>query len=471
MSEFEFPTNIKQIGSIGQDIKIYVEDYVCSYLHQYAESGGYDERIAFLVGRHMVIDNSQVLFISGAIQSRDVIFVNGITKFSKRSFDYGNEQIRKYFEGLEIVGWMQSQPGYGTFLNPSYCEYHFETFKKPYQVMFVVDSIEKISSFYYYNEECDDLIESKGYFVYYEKNMNMHEYMLQNKVVKLKVQDKADLKKVDFDKESDRESDYEESENSKKPKELDILEMPQVPRLQRQAESRHRTSTREQVPVSLRSKQKDSSSKRIVNMLTSLSAVLILVCIVMGAGLVQNEGRITSLEDQISNLANLYKNATVQSTKEASVFLHEDEETGSENTLPQADSAPQISDGAALANENTEAEAAQGEKPADIQQMLIQENGTELAQNNPSETDNKSENESSALPQSSEPPQDTASEVVETAASSIPKTYTVQQGDNLSYISMKFYGNKSMVNKIMEENGLTNPDTIYFGKVIKLPRP
>ena len=70
MHDFTLPANIKQIGSIGDGIRIYMEDYVCTFLQQYAESGGFNERLAFLVGRHMVIDGQEILFIGGAIHGK-----------------------------------------------------------------------------------------------------------------------------------------------------------------------------------------------------------------------------------------------------------------------------------------------------------------------------------------------------------------------------------------------------------------
>ncbi|MCL2373525.1 MAG: hypothetical protein FWC78_09030 [Defluviitaleaceae bacterium] len=65
MQDFTLPANIKQIGSIGDGLRIYVEDYVCTFLQQYAEAGEYNERLAFLVGRHIVIDGQEILFVAG----------------------------------------------------------------------------------------------------------------------------------------------------------------------------------------------------------------------------------------------------------------------------------------------------------------------------------------------------------------------------------------------------------------------
>lgn len=421
MSEFEFPTNIRQIGSIGAGLKIYMEDYVCSYLQQYAANGGYEERLAFLVGRQMVIDNTDVLFISGAVQGRDVVENKGILTFGSMSFDYAKEQIEKYFNSLEIVGWMQSQPGYGTFLNANYSNYHLETFKKHYQVLFIVDPIEKLNSFYFFDKLKNDLTESRGYFIYYEKNTGMHEYMLQNKHDKGKtivIEESID----ESDDNVDSQGMDEINGEPEKRESFDIINTPYFRRLRENTNSHGSKFER----ISLTDKGK-YGQKRIVSLLGTLCAVLVLVCVVMGAGLVTNDGRITSLEGQLIDLNTLYKNLLVQSKQNVQPVFAPDDNIDTAVTesldLPEA-----------------------GEEQA---QVATQDTGQEL--------------ETAQAPvtafNETEPELD------------IPETYIVQEGDNLNYISIKFYGTRNMIDKIMEVNGIDDPNTIYFGKVLILPRP
>ena len=51
----------------------------------------------------------------------------------------------------------------------------------------------------------------------------------------------------------------------------------------------------------------------------------------------------------------------------------------------------------------------------------------------------------------------------------LPEYYTVESGDSLSSISLKFYGTKSMISRIMEENGIEDADLIYSGEKILIP--
>ena len=62
--------------------------------------------------------------------------------------------------------------------------------------------------------------------------------------------------------------------------------------------------------------------------------------------------------------------------------------------------------------------------------------------------------------------------VVPTEAKTIEDVdfYVVQDGDNLGFISTKYYGTKDRVDIIMEVNGLDNADKIMSGQKLKIPR-
>ena len=383
MDQFELPANIKQIGSIGEGLRIYVEDYVCSYLYTYAEAGGYQERIALLVGRYLIIDNQPILFINGAIQGRYTEVRNGLTLFTDRSMDYAQTCIDQYFPGMKIVGWMQSQPSYGIYLNSGYIDVHISHFKKKYQVMFVMDPIEKTNAFYTYTKSGMTLEEAKGYFIYYDKNESMHEYIVQNKM-------------------------------SDNPENAVMLasEAPMPPGHAPVVDSLRTRS------LSKAYTKEAQEQKRVLNLLVGLCAVLFIVSFIVGAGLIQNQDRISTLEHQFLVLSASYKNLAQQLTREntASVF-REGIEPGSNNGSENAG--------------------------------VTQENGSLTPQ------PTKSLEPTLSLPTVTPTP--------------VPETYTIRDGDTLNSISMRFYGTSDMVSRIMEYNGITDPDLIVSGRKIGLP--
>ena len=394
MHEFQFPTNIKQIGSITTGIKIYMEDYVCTYLQQYAESAGYDEKLAVLVGRKMVIDGQKILFISGAVQAKYTKQIDNIETLTAESWEYIHEQMFSYFENMDILGWMQSQPGYGVYLNVNYANYHMDTFKESHHVMFVVDPIERTNAFFIPNGS--ELVEAKGYFIYYDKNKNMHEYMIQNRIRKLKV--------------AEEEAAPEDVEEENPDPDKALLE---------------------KIALSM-SKPKRTESKRLINMLVSLSALLLVICFIMGIGLIQNEDRITRLESSLSDLSTAYNNAISQ--------------------IKSGGSEPVF--------------AAQNDVIAEpTPAVLIEENGNELLATVPLATAPLATAPLATVPLATPTP------TPPTALLTVPETYVVESGDNLRYISLHFYGTIDMVSEIMAINDLSDPDKIFYGKVLKLPTP
>ena len=44
--------------------------------------------------------------------------------------------------------------------------------------------MDKLDSFYIYNEEGKGLRQAKGYFIYYDRNREMQEYMLENSMIR-----------------------------------------------------------------------------------------------------------------------------------------------------------------------------------------------------------------------------------------------------------------------------------------------
>lgn len=49
-------------------------------------------------------------------------------------------------------------------------------------------------------------------------------------------------------------------------------------------------------------------------------------------------------------------------------------------------------------------------------------------------------------------------------------TYKIKKGDTLSAICRKFYGKSSLYPKLAKYNGIKNPNLIYAGKTLKIPK-
>jgi LysM repeat protein len=408
MSKFKVPTNIKQIGSIdnNSNLKIYIDDCANNYLQQYIKAGNYNDRLAFLIGQIICDENNEIIVcIVGAIKALHTEYSDGILNITPQTYDYINNQIKKYFPDSCIVGLAQSQPGYGTYLNEKYVTQFKNNFTEINQVMFVCDPIEKINAFYIFDDARENLFALNGYFIFYKKNDAMSEYIIANKKID----------KVTFD-ESYNSSDDELDNKNNKPK------------------------------------KNNRDQKKIVNMLASLSAVLFLICFVMGAGLVQNEDRISKLENKIQVLNNLYKNMN----NAESVFSFQEPSDQKKSEELNSMTPKIIKD---IENKtSSEKKSQESQTKLDVG-LLAQNDETNFITPNSFETQ-----ENHVKPSNINKNKD------EEKIKKIPDTYTVREGDSLSSISIRFFDDISMMQKIMDINNMDNPDKIYIGKVLKLPK-
>ncbi len=260
------PSNVRQIGSITGDERIYMEDYACTYLQQYAAWEPNREKAALLVGRACEADGEKVLFISGVIQGKYAVRRGGITELTEKTWQYAKKQLDLYFDGLEIVGWAYIQPGFEDYLSDGIMDYQRKNADRGLRVLFLNDPAEKLTSFFKWDSQSETFSTVRGYLVYYEKNEGMHEYMLENKI-------KAVVKE-------DTASKADEPTTDEK-----------LARTVRPEGGRARSKV-------------FAEQKRLSNLLGSVSFVMLLVCFVMGAGLIRSDERISTLEQKITLMQN-----------------------------------------------------------------------------------------------------------------------------------------------------------------------
>jgi len=468
MHDFTLPANIKQIGSIGNGLRVYMEDYVCTFLHQYATSGGYEERIAYLVGRHMLIDGQSFLFVSGAIYGMYAEQMEGYTRFSQKSAEYAEAMLEEHFPGQEIVGWMQSQPSYGTYLNQFYGAYHLRQFTKPYQVLFVMDPLERVNAFYTVNPNAitpsDRMAEISGYFIYYEKNVNMHEYMLTNKSVDYTAKPPTFVELTPVEP-SIPENEYDDGDSHQAHAmpltfedefdERDTLYAMHGPRDTDPEDIIRRHQANSAKRRGVRVEQKRASS-----LLGGLCALLFVVSFVMGVGLVRNQDRIDRLEGEIRQLVTAHRNLFAQmSTPEFAPAFAEANPPAVPNNGEQ---------GTAPATEaRIETPTVPTQPPTLPQQQVYHPTlppATQPITQPVTQPPTEPPTEPPTIPRT-QPISDQ-----EASIPTIPATYTIQPGDSLLGISLRFFGDANMVSEILLLNGIEDPDMIVAGRTIALPQ-
>ena len=150
--EKQFPKNVRQIGNVSDQPKIYMEDYVNTYLNQLKETAMETAVGALLVGEIVKIGKKDVVYISGALKLQE-IEINGTEIIvSEEVWTELEEQKKEYFREKEVVGWCLVECGHPMGLNRGVVKVHERIFSRENTV--------------------------GGHYIYYEKNPDMQNYMI-----------------------------------------------------------------------------------------------------------------------------------------------------------------------------------------------------------------------------------------------------------------------------------------------------
>lgn len=190
-SKIKIPKNVRQIGKIGDQLKIYMEDYVKTYTRQLAESDYASRCMAILVGEYRHEEEDRNVFIYGAILVENCL-EDGRIVLKEDSWAHIYEKIKLYFSEAEIVGWYYGGTGFGTEEINLLREVHIDNFAGRDKLLLTYDVLEKEDNFYLYDGY--GLKQQPGYYIYYEKNLEMQNYMVDHKKIKneeLEVSDRA----------------------------------------------------------------------------------------------------------------------------------------------------------------------------------------------------------------------------------------------------------------------------------------
>ncbi len=184
----QLPKNIRQIGEATDDNRIYIEDYVYTYIRRMKEKDFPVHKFLVLLGQEEVEEGRSCYFISGTLLIEEDWFDHETGEVTEDTWRAIYKNIRIYFNSLEILGW-------------AYIKNDFEELKQAR----ILERLEnestgrkklvlRISE----DGEPDEKImvagsgkryELPGYFIYYEKNDLMQAYLQRgSSLVKEKVE-------------------------------------------------------------------------------------------------------------------------------------------------------------------------------------------------------------------------------------------------------------------------------------------
>lgn len=416
-SAFKMPKNIRQIGQVDLSKKIYAEDYVMTYIKQLAEKTTVGERKAVLLGQYIKSEGSRHIFINGAVEIIESVD-NKETMFSNEVWSEIYDCIKKYFTNVEIVGWYITKKDGPFDVDEHITKMHLDNFAGQDKTLLVYDPVEKEEAFYFYDK--GKLKKQSGYYIYYDRNEEMQNYMVENK------------ESVSTD------DGYMDTATQKIRKVIDA-------------------------------KNDANKQKAMMPLVYTASSLLAVVVLVIGATMVSNYDSMKDTEDSIAVLSDTVTNTLDEGDASEEVTQVEEVpstiEQGSEETNEDSKNASIDNEEVQAMIEENEAAKEASTKQDDTESK---DDGSKEGTKIKEDTDTTGETkEESDISKEEEPSKETEESSNQTMVGS--NKYTVKKGDTLVSISTSVYGTIKGVDLIKETNNIENQDLIYEGQEIIIP--
>ena len=170
-----FPRNFRQIGTPEGEKHIFIEDYVYTYLHP-AFLGMNERRVCILVGRTETHGKNTNIYVNGAFELPEIAYCGTAPVFQEKIRTEICTLIKRYFDGSTLLGWFYDEKGTAPCLTPELERILKNFFGGNNRLLLLSDSLEKEETLYIYEEGA--VHKKEGYYIYYERNQAMQEYMI-----------------------------------------------------------------------------------------------------------------------------------------------------------------------------------------------------------------------------------------------------------------------------------------------------
>ncbi|MDE7430379.1 MAG: LysM peptidoglycan-binding domain-containing protein [Lachnospiraceae bacterium] len=432
-TDVRLPKNVRQIGDCEfENRKIYVEDFVMSYVKHFNSR---NLKYGVLLGSIKHNGGNTYLFITGAVCARPMLDNEII--FDEDVWTSLYEDIKTYFEEVEILGWFLSMPGMLSNDMAQIQKIHLDNFAGNDKVCFLLDRLECEDSFYLYG---DGLMKKcGGHYIYYEKNTDMQSYMVMNEEV------------------SEVPTDYEQSRkrsiNAK------------VHKLLYKVENRNTVHENSEYAIQpyvdneadAADKDKTSLVKRRLPTFAYSASSFMLIAILLGAIAVMNaSGQLNELKSVVAGIVKNENEAVDKKNPEDAAKIIEVAGNIETTTADLPQPTEELTQPAA--NQPTESQPVT-EQPVTEPPANGEATEEQPAANQPTESQ----------PETQPPAAEQTAEPTVVPAAKEPQYYKVKSGDSLYSISLRVYGTVSMIDKIMQANGISDENYIKEGDTILLP--
>ncbi len=447
----DLPKNITQIGESDQRCKVYVEDYVISYIKQMNRQADNRNVAVALYGIRKEENDVSYVFFYGAGK------VHSIQKEVRHLSQAQNQEIEKlrkrFFAQYQFLGYRM--------LNG-----------------------EMVEGFHICEQGTCRYI--NGYACFYEKNDVMLAYMLDSRKEEVPPES-VDQEKYDRvrQRQEERRAQYRGNmaSSGEKEKKTVFSSLSDQKESQEEAtetgqtfDANERSARRRRVVQYRRQsaspKTVKSTSSTLKMMRVAVVGMFLLLCVL---GITTLGGGHT-MEDIQTAARKLITEFAEQKIPDAD---SEKEATGQVNTLVAEDKLTEAIRQENAIGQKTEQPSTSEQTSATEQSPAPEQSDATHVPDQPDTTEQPSASEQPtdtvpAAKQEQAPEQGTTGEQTDTTQPSVqqtqaPVSYTIKKGDTLTAISVRIYGTDAKVKAICELNHIKNPDDIYFGQKILLP--
>ncbi len=411
VKEGKLPKNIRQIGQVVGNQKVYLEDYVITYLKQ-VPTPEENLRVIILYGKKEMIEDDLCWFVNGAVGAEKDFFMEK-TIIDQDSWQRVNEMAGRFFPELTVLGWAIVGNASTQELEEQIMRTQKQFFRSDQKLYFEYNTEEKEEYIYLYEKGKMRL--QSGYYIYYERNECMQNYMVSLRV--------AERHPEEF--EADR------------------------------ATHQFRTVVNE--------KKQEVHRRRSNMMMTCVSLVLMMVVMVLGIALLGNYEKMQSMEEVLYQISGKIDQGT---QVDEAIKIENVQETLASGEASLTEEA--VSSEAALEeNKIVEAEVV-SEESENVEESVAAEE-SEVAENSVAPEESEVAEKSVAPEESGDLEGEAATETPDQSDHVEQTTYIIQKGDTLAKICMKYYGSLSGMDEICRINGINDKDTILYGQKILLP--
>ncbi len=444
---FMLPKNIRQMGQPGHRHKFYIEDYVYTYLHMFLKEKHQEDTLqaAVLLGRQEIHEECCYTFICGAAACDFSVFYEGGEAQIQ-------ESIQRHFPGRQIAGWYVRCIGQDAHVQ-SVIKHYYAEHGETLSLSFIYED-DLDDAFDVYVWEQNALRPLEGFYIYYERNPQMQEFLIREKGGQA-----SESPATGVLDEENRNMESLETEDTQ----TEFVRDSQIRGVQEQF---YMEPEREPAAELLARDSLPKRQKKSHRVLYAACAVVLLVAVATG---------VTQMGDY-QNLKNFPQ--TIQTMSDG--ILRRKESAGNENsqeevlswkgeTIPMAEGenseqskAEQSSAGEKRPVDETENREGAHPETIDGEDSDSKDEESNVGENRHSKTDEKN---GAGADKGSEPQEGERQQ----AGAVQQGYYTVKKGDSLLSISRALYKTDVMVEAICAENGISNVDVIYEGQKLRLP--